>query len=53
VDTGAGAFAVLSPDRQMVIAEAIAFAFRLAFVILPLFTGIGVVLALTNPSRRI
>ena len=53
VDTGAAAFAVLSPERQMVIAEAIAFAFRLAFVILPLFTAVGVVLAVTNPSRRI
>ncbi len=53
VDTGAAAFAVLSPARQTAITEAIAFAFRLAFVILPLFTGIGVLLALTNPSRRI
>ena len=53
VDAGVAAFAVLSPDRQTAITEAIAFAFRLAFVILPLFTGIGVVLALTNPSRRI
>ena len=53
VDTGAAAFAVLSPARQTAITEAITFAFRLAFVILPLFTGIGVVLAWTNPSRRI
>ena len=53
VDSGAAAFAVLSPARQTAITEAIAFAFRLAFVILPLFTGVGVVLAWTNPSRRI
>lgn len=53
VDTGAAAFAVLSPARQAAITEAIALAFRLAFVILPLFTGIGVLLAFTNPSRRI
>jgi hypothetical protein len=53
VDTGAAAFAVLSPARQTAITEAITFAFKLAFLILPLFTGVGVLLALTNPSRRI
>ena len=53
VDMGATAFAVLPPARQTAITEAIAFAFKLAFVILPLFTGVGVLLAWTNPSRRI
>ena len=50
---GAAAMAMLSPARQTVISDTIASAFRLAFLILPFFTGVGVLLAWTNPSRRI
>ena len=53
VDAGAGALAELSPARQTAISDDIAFAFRLAFLLVPLFTSIGAVLAWTNPSRRI
>ena len=53
VDMGAAAMAMLSPARQTVISDTIASAFRLAFLILPFFTGVGVLLAWTNPSRRI
>jgi len=53
VDMGAAAMGALPPARQAIMSEAIAFAFRLAFLILPFFTGVGVLLAWTNPSRRI
>ncbi len=53
VDSGAAALADLSPARRMAITDDIALAFRLAFLLIPLFTGVGVLLAWTNPSRRI
>jgi MFS family permease len=53
VDTGGAALSALSPARQTILSEVIASAFRLAFLILPLFTALGVILAWTNPSRRI
>ncbi len=53
VDMGAAAMGALPPARQSVMSEAIAFAFRLAFLILPFFTALGVFLAWTNTSRRI
>ncbi len=53
IESGASALADLSPARKAAVSETIAFAFKLAFLLTPLFTGIGVILAWTNPSRRI
>ena len=53
VDLGADALVGLSPARQKVISDEIAVAFRLAFLLVPLFTGVGALLAWSNPSRRI
>jgi len=53
VDAGAGALADLAPARRAVIEAEIVAAFRNAFLLLGLFTTAGILLAWTNPSRRI
>lgn len=53
VDVGAAALSDLSPERQKAISDEVAFAFRLAFLLIPVFTGVGALLAWSNPSRRV
>ena len=53
VDTGASALAGLSPERRAALFGTIVFAFKMSFTLTAIFTGIGVILAWTNPSRRI
>ena len=53
VDVGASALAGLSPERQAALSSDIAAAFRLGFALVPLFTGIGIALAWSNPTRRV
>ena len=53
VDVGSSALSELPADRQAKIIAEIASAFRLGFLLVPVFTGIGVILAWTNQARRI
>jgi MFS family permease len=53
VNTGTSALDALPPARRVVVETEIAFAFRLAFMLIPVLTAIAAVLAWTNPSRRI
>jgi len=50
---GASALDALPQARRLVVETQIAFAFRLAFLLLPLLTAAAAILAWTNPSRRI
>ena len=53
VDVGASALSGLEPARRLVVQAEIASAFRNAFLLICAFTGAGVLLAWTNPSRRV
>ena len=53
VESGASALADIPAARAAAVNETITFAFRLAFLLTPIFTGVGIALAWTNPSRRI
>jgi EmrB/QacA subfamily drug resistance transporter len=53
IDVGTSAFAALPPDRQAMLTGVIANAFRLGFSLVALFAGIGIVLAWSNPTRRV
>ena len=53
VESGASALADIPAARAAAVTETITFAFRLAFLLTPIFTGVGIALAWTNPSRRI
>ena len=53
VDTGPAALNALEPLRRIAIETDIANAFRAAFVLLAGFTTTGILLAFTNPSRRV
>jgi len=53
VNAGTSALDALPQARRVVVEAEIAFAFRLAFLLLPLLTAAATVLAWTNPSRRI
>ena len=53
VDIGSSAMAGLTPERQHLLASQIAGAFRLGFFLVPLFTSVGLLLAWTNPTRRV
>ena len=53
VNAGTTALDALPQARRAVVETEIAFAFRLAFLLIPLLTAAAAVLAWTNPSRRI
>ena len=53
VESGASALADIPAARAAAVTETLTFAFRLAFLLTPIFTGVGIALAWTNPSRRI
>lgn len=53
LDEGADALTALDHATQIRFEHDIAFAFRCAFLLLPCITGIGAVLAWTNPARRL
>lgn len=53
VELGPDALAGLDPARRAVMQGEIASAFRLAFLALGVFTSVGMVLAWTNPMRRV
>jgi len=53
VESGASALADIPAARAAAVNETITLAFRLAFLLTPIFTGVGIALAWTNPSRRI
>jgi len=53
VDLGPAALETLDAARRAPVAAAIAGAFRGAFLLIGTFTSIGILLAFTNPSRRV
>jgi MFS family permease len=53
VDVGTSALAAFDPVQRAVIQSEIAAAFRNAFLLICVFTGVGILLAWTNPSRRV
>jgi hypothetical protein len=53
VERGTGVMATLSPARRFLVEMEIANAFRAAFLTMAMFTGLGFLLALSIPLRRI
>ena len=53
IDAGPSALDGLDAARRLVVEGEIASAFRGAFLLLVVFTGAGLYLAATNPSRRV
>jgi len=53
VEQGAGVLLSLAPDRLFVVQAEIAEAFRAAFLVIAGFTGMGALLAISIPLRRI
>lgn len=53
VDVGPSALSTLDATRRAVAQTDFAAAFRAAFLMLALFTTVGIALAFTNPSRRV
>ena len=53
VDLGPDALATLEPARRLAMESVFSAAFRAAFMFIGVFTSIGIVLAFTNPSRRV
>ncbi len=53
VNQGTSALLDVAVERRQIVADEIAHAFRLAFLLVPVFAVFAVILAWTNPSRRI